>query len=299
MPRPPAAAPALRRPLHLILAFVFLSAPSICFARASSPQKARYFGSTLPCIKVDATVGLLKGEDKHHVRLGTVWPTRESVHRGQAFATRAIQAACGMTLTDLNRIERAAGSKGDKLEFVEGPAAGSGTELVLDGSSYSLYAVFDGHNGHEAAQFSMGAIHREIHRRLPVGPWPADNEASIHEWLAQLRAAVALALAAVERKFAAAGISSGATCTIVLQTGWLITVANLGDSSAYVDTGSDVVGLTEDHRLDDSELERQRLLPYEPRYIVRRLDVSLQGVARDRYAGIGPLRVWPGGLAVR
>lgn len=37
-------------------------------------QRNKYVGVSLPKVKAEATVGLLKGEDKHHVRLGTVWP---------------------------------------------------------------------------------------------------------------------------------------------------------------------------------------------------------------------------------
>lgn len=114
----------------------------------------------------------------------------------------------------------------------------------------------------------------------------------------QIRAAMAFAMVAVERKFSAAGISSGATCTLILQTGWLLSVANLGDSTAYLDTGREVMRLTADHRVDESAPEQDRLKAFAPRFSVRRLAANMQGFARDG-EGVGPLRLWPGGLAVR
>lgn len=44
-----------------------------------------------------------------------------------------------------------------------------------------------------------------------------------------------------------------------MQVGWLLTVANLGDSRAVVDSGAQVVLLTEDHRVASHRGERRRL----------------------------------------
>lgn len=172
-----------------------------------------------------------------------------------------------------------------------------------------------------------------------MGPWggqagldvPATSE-SARRWLASVRAALGLALAACERKFAASGLLAGSTCTAVLQTGWLLTCANLGDSSAWLDTGGGTgddgraeadgtgglafkldedalallppVRLTRDHRLDPSpdglyDAERSRLAHYSScGYSVGQLAVDLQGPAAPGTQGLGPHRIWPGGLAV-
>jgi hypothetical protein len=44
-----------------------------------------------------------------------------------------------------------------------------------------------------------------------------------------------------------------------LKTGWLVTVANVGDSAVLIDTHTEVKELTSCHRLDDNELEVARL----------------------------------------
>jgi hypothetical protein len=45
----------------------------------------------------------------------------------------------------------------------------------------------------------------------------------------------------------------------VAQSGWYLTVANVGDSRAVVDTGAETVLLTEDHRVATHQGERRRL----------------------------------------
>ena len=70
--------------------------------------------------------------------------------------------------------------------------------------------------------------------------------------------------------------------------GWELIVANVGDSLAYLDTGSEVIQVSGNHRLDSSKSEQARL---------RSLgcDVSRSVVGKKP---VGPLRVWPGGLAM-
>jgi hypothetical protein len=51
----------------------------------------------------------------------------------------------------------------------------------------------------------------------------------------------------------------GTTVTLMLVTGSLITVANLGDSSAVLDTGNSIFELTKNHRIQDNETEKKRL----------------------------------------
>jgi serine/threonine protein phosphatase PrpC len=60
--------------------------------------------------------------------------------------------------------------------------------------------------------------------------------------------------------------TSGATATIVIATGVpdgsaggdiLLTVANCGDSHAYLDTCAEIVRMNADHRCDSNKAERQ------------------------------------------
>lgn len=120
-------------------------------------------------------------------------------------------------------------------------------------------------------------------------------------------------------------------CLFGAKTGWLVTVANVGDSAVYMHTEQGSSRITADHRLDNSMEEVKRLesresqrpvprlrtcgfhclpshnsgLPPTPPppsldvaegYRVARLAQDLKGPAREGEKGIGPLRAWPGGL---
>lgn len=81
--------------------------------------------------------------------------------------------------------------------------------------------------------------------------------------------------------------TSGTTATVALIIGDEILVATVGDSLAYLDTGDAVLQVSGNHRVDDNAAERQRVIA--------------QGGSIDQAdldgEGVGPLRVWPGGLA--
>jgi len=91
-------------------------------------------------------------------------------------------------------------------------------------------------------------------------------------------------------------VSKGTTVTIVLVTGRLVTVANVGDSSVYFYDGNQMYEASKDHRLDNCIIERQRLR--EAGLELAPLCAQLDGPAKLGDPGYGPLRVWPGGLAV-
>lgn len=50
--------------------------------------------------------------------------------------------------------------------------------------------------------------------------------------------------------------AAGSTLTVVFITGELVTVANLGDSSAVLDSGTELLELTKSHRLVDNREEQ-------------------------------------------
>ena len=87
----------------------------------------------------------------------------------------------------------------------------------------------------------------------------------------------------------------GSTLTIALSCGWFLTVANVGDSEAVIDTGVSVDVVTDSHRLEECEKEINRLK--EAGVTVARLGRDLRSPAKQGDIGLGPQRSWPGGLA--
>ena len=62
-------------------------------------------------------------------------------------------------------------------------------------------------------------------------------------WRQELQRALAVAFAQTQHTFAARGVEAGTTATVVLQAGWLVTCANVGDSLAFIDHGNEVITL--------------------------------------------------------
>ena len=88
----------------------------------------------------------------------------------------------------------------------------------------------------------------------------------------------------------------GSTVSIILITGCLLTAANVGDSAAVIDTGCSFLELTDSHRIHDHVSEKERLLT--AGCTLAQLGFHLEGPARPKEPGFGPLRIWPGGLCV-
>lgn len=88
----------------------------------------------------------------------------------------------------------------------------------------------------------------------------------------------------------------GTTVTAVIVVGYLLTVANIGDSSAVLDTGCSILELTGSHRIQSNPEEQARLRSAGCQ--LAPLGFHLQGPARQGELGVGPLRLWPGGLCV-
>ena len=122
------------------------------------------------------------------------------------------------------------------------------------------------------------------------------------------------------------------------QTGWLVTCANLGDSRCVIDNGLETICLTDDHRVATNQQERRRvehtgaliapvcasgvnagvLLLYMETNAHLITDhghvcccVAMEtnahftnassigvGPAKDVNNGVGPLRIWPGGVCL-
>lgn len=150
-------------------------------------------------------------------------------------------------------------------------------------SSFSVFAIFDGHNGNAAAIYSRDNILNHIVNAIPRG-------LGHDEWLQALPRALVAGFVKTDKEFQSKGQTSGTTATFVIVDRWTVTVASVGDSRCILDTqGGTVSVLTVDHRLEENLEERERVTASGGE--VRRLSV-LGG------AEIGPLRCWPGGLCL-
>ncbi|KAL9248196.1 hypothetical protein vseg_021548 [Gypsophila vaccaria] len=150
-------------------------------------------------------------------------------------------------------------------------------------TSFSVFAIFDGHNGISAAIYTKENLLSNVLSAIPEG-------ASREDWLQALPRALVAGFVKTDIEFQQKGERSGTTVTFVVIDGWTVTVASVGDSRCILDTQGGVVSLlTVDHRLEENEEERQRV------------KASGGEVGRLNIFGgneVGPLRCWPGGLCL-
>ncbi|XP_061336773.1 probable protein phosphatase 2C 15 [Gastrolobium bilobum] len=150
-------------------------------------------------------------------------------------------------------------------------------------SSFSVFAIFDGHNGNAAAIFTRENLLNHVLGALPRG-------LGREEWLQALPRALVAGFVKTDKEFQSRGETSGTTATFVIVDKWTVTVASVGDSRCILDTqGGAVNNLTVDHRLEENIEERERVTASGGE--IGRL--SIVGGAE-----IGPLRCWPGGLCL-
>ncbi|XP_042461767.1 probable protein phosphatase 2C 15 [Zingiber officinale] len=149
-------------------------------------------------------------------------------------------------------------------------------------SSFSVFAVFDGHNGNAAAIYTRDNLLNHVMGAIPSG-------LSREEWVQALPRALVAGFVKTDKEFQRKGQTSGTTVTFVIINGWTITVASVGDSRCILDARGLVSALTVDHRLEENVEERERVTASGGE--VGRLNV-VGGVE------IGPLRCWPGGLCL-
>ncbi|OWM62914.1 probable protein phosphatase 2C 5 [Punica granatum] len=150
-------------------------------------------------------------------------------------------------------------------------------------TSFSVFSIFDGHNGISAAIFTKENLLGNVLSAIPQG-------ATREEWLQALPRALVAGFVKTDIEFQQRGETSGTTVTFVVIDGWTITVASVGDSRCILDTQGGVVSLlTVDHRLEENAEERERVT------------ASGGEVGRLNIFGgneVGPLRCWPGGLCL-
>ncbi|GAX81509.1 hypothetical protein CEUSTIGMA_g8937.t1 [Chlamydomonas eustigma] len=175
----------------------------------------------------------------------------------------------------------------------------------VNGSApFSAFGVFDGHGGKAAANYASKNMMELVGKYMdrckgsePVLLDPANLPVDLGE---EQRASLAVQDVMVERfpKALFAGFveankvcmerykESGTTATLVVAVGWTLLVASVGDSLAFLDTGTEILQISGNHRVSDCPEEAER---------VRQAGGH---IAQSDIDGVvaGPLRVWPGGL---
>ncbi|KAG8654745.1 probable protein phosphatase 2C 12 isoform X3 [Manihot esculenta] len=155
--------------------------------------------------------------------------------------------------------------------------------VVGDGNTYSVFGLFDGHNGSAAAIYTKENLLNNVTNAIP----PDLNR---DEWVAALPRALVAGFVKTDKEFESKAQTSGTTVTFVIIEGWVVTVASVGDSRCILESAEgDIYYLSADHRLECNEEERERITASGGE--VGRLNTGSG-------AEIGPLRCWPGGLCL-
>jgi len=187
---------------------------------------------------------------------------------------------------------------------------------------YSCFGIFDGHGGKQASRFcakhAVETLREELEERLrrqgegmeSVLPDALEREGWCERemWTEVASRVAAGALKGCFERlndtFNLKQQPSGCTGTLALQVGWSLAVASVGDSLALVDVAHEVLQISGDHRLDRSTTERERVLATGDVIARSALPTDEDDVsagssdAAKGGKGVGPLRVWPGGLAM-
>ncbi|XP_044476114.1 probable protein phosphatase 2C 12 isoform X2 [Mangifera indica] len=150
-------------------------------------------------------------------------------------------------------------------------------------TTFSVYGLFDGHNGTAAAIYTKENLLKNVLSAIP-------SQLNRDEWTAALPRAMVAGFVKTDKDFQVQARRSGTTVTLVIIEGWVITVASVGDSRCVLESAEGgIYYLSADHRLEFNEEERDRVT------------ASGGEVGRLNAGGgaeIGPLRCWPGGLCL-
>lgn len=152
-----------------------------------------------------------------------------------------------------------------------------------DSATFSVFGLFDGHNGSAAAVYTKENLLNNILSAIP-------SDLSRDEWIAALPRACVAGFVKTDKDFQDKGLKSGTTVTFVIIDGCIVTVASVGDSLCILESAEgSIYVLSADHRLEANEEEVERVTACGGE--VGRLNTG-GGTA------FGPLRCWPGGLCL-
>ncbi|CAL6383790.1 unnamed protein product [Bathycoccus prasinos] len=176
----------------------------------------------------------------------------------------------------------------------------------LASCEFFFLSLFDGHGGKDCADFcaketlssllkALNSLEAELKKeeKLKVVE-QNENPEDVFEYL--LPQALKLAFENLDEIFLRKDIHSGCTATVVIVNGRNVTTAAVGDSLATLDVPNrkGTSRLSNEHRLDCSDGERKRIVESGGEVRPTEFEDGPNGERR----GVGPLRVWPGGLAV-
>eukprot|EP00210_Caulerpa_lentillifera_P008914 g8505.t1 len=190
--------------------------------------------------------------------------------------------------------------KGEDVAFVF-------EDVSIGDLNWSIYCICDGHGGVSAAHFVRGAILNLLQEHLPMRVHDVQQKAKSaeeREWANKVAKATATVFCSLDEAFAATRTPSGTTISLALVCGSLLTIANVGDSEVFMDTGQDIIPMTECHKVETNPLEQTRLrnagatLSSCLSTYMSSLPPAQRPPLCTLYSAIGPLRVWPGGIAV-
>ncbi|KAL3514499.1 hypothetical protein ACH5RR_027216 [Cinchona calisaya] len=156
--------------------------------------------------------------------------------------------------------------------------------ILGDGiTTYSVFGLFDGHNGSAAAIYAKENLLSNVLSAIP-------SDLNRDEWVSALPRALVAGFVKTDKDFQERAQTSGTTVTFGIIEGWVVTVASVGDSRCVLESSEGgIYYLSADHRLECNEEERERITS------------SGGEVGRLNTGGgteIGPLRCWPGGLCL-
>ncbi|CAD7704030.1 unnamed protein product [Ostreobium quekettii] len=164
------------------------------------------------------------------------------------------------------------------------------------GPAWSLYCVCDGHGGTEAANHVRARLWKTLGPRLPESPLPEMDSPDFEQFALKIRTAMVNTFVKIGEKFVIETCEdkSGAAMTVTLLCGRLLTVANVGDADAVVDTGTESFMATVNHSIQSNEAERKRLAAAGA-HLASAAPSDTTRPAGPEEEGQGPIRCWPGG----
>ncbi|GMH43268.1 hypothetical protein BSKO_11190 [Bryopsis sp. KO-2023] len=160
---------------------------------------------------------------------------------------------------------------------------------------WSVFCLCDGHNGNESVKFLEKRFIDVLLEKLPTETVTDFATAEGRKFGIAIARAISETFETLDEEWLIKQKMSGTTVTIAVLHGWFLTVANVGDSLAYLHCNGCIYPMTHDHRISHSQSEQERL---------RNSGVEI--AALNEYgeqgeigqAPFGPLRAWPGGLAM-